>query len=316
MEEQGQLVADEVGGARRPGLRVRAVERHGPGAIGERTPPLTVGPVVEAVGTPEVVGLPRRDAVLQHVRGHGGVVANGEWDKLLLAAVADELQEVAAGQPVLRDVEREGGRPRTGHRAEAERDHRRGLDRGRDEVGLDDEAATQALVVAHAIGLDLDGACGRADEHGDVVAGHRTHLAGKALERVLGLVVVADPIQRARLGVLGDQPRSRGHGHTAGELLVHDGDLPGRAALGLCRYLLFLVFGVQAGGPHEPGRPERRELQELAPVEGLLRRRRHGNRSHRPVGGAAQGQVYPGPPVGDGRGPVTRGWPAPPTIRA
>ena len=44
MEQQGQLVADEVGRSRRPGLRVGAVERHGAGAVGEGAPPLLSGP--------------------------------------------------------------------------------------------------------------------------------------------------------------------------------------------------------------------------------------------------------------------------------
>ncbi len=136
VEQQRQLVADEVGCARRPGLGVGTVEGDGPGAVGEGGPTAPVGPVVEAVAAPEVVGLPGGDAVLEHVGRHGRVVADGEGDELLLAAVTDELQQVAAGQPVLRDVEHEGGRPRARHRADAGRDHRRGLDRGRDEVGL------------------------------------------------------------------------------------------------------------------------------------------------------------------------------------
>ena len=223
VEQQRQFVADEVGGARRPGLRVGTVERHGPGAVGEERPPFAVGPVVEAVAAPEVVGLPGGDAVLEHVGRHGGVVADGERNELLLAAVTDELQEVATGQPIRRDVEREGGRPRAGHRADAGRDHGRGLDLGREEIRLHDEAAAEALVEAHPVGLHLDGVGGGVDEQGHVVAGHRADLAGEALERVLGLVVVADPIQRARLRVLGDQPGCRRHDDAAGQLRVHDG---------------------------------------------------------------------------------------------
>ena len=157
VEQQWQLVADEVGRPRGPRLRVGAVEGDGAGAVGERRPPCAVGPVVEAVAAPQVVGLPGGDAVLQDVGRHGGVVADGERDELLLAAVTDQLQEVATGQPVLRDVEREGGRPRARDRADAGRDDRRGLDLGRDEVGLDDEAATEPLIEAHPVGLDLDG---------------------------------------------------------------------------------------------------------------------------------------------------------------
>ena len=278
MKEQGQLVADEVGRPRRPRLRVRAVERHGPGATGKAAPPLAVGPVVQAVAAPQVVGLPCGDAVLQDVRGLGGVVANGERDELLLAAVADELQEIAAGQPVRRDVQGESGRPRTGHRADTGCDDGRALDRGRDEVSLDDEPATEALVVTHPIGSNWTWTARAVvlTRNGHVVAGNCTDLAGEALERVLGLVVVADPVQRARLGVLGDQPGGRRHGDAAGQLLVHDGEVLGGAALGLRRYTLGLVLGAQAGGAHEPGRPERRDLQELAAVERALRRSRHG----------------------------------------
>ena len=198
VEQERQLVAHEVRRARGPRLGVGAVERDGAGAVGERPPTLAVRAVVEAVAAPQVVGLPGRDAVLHDVRRHGGVVADGERDELLLAAVTDQLQEVATGQPVLRDVEREGGRPRTCDRADAGRDDRCALDLGRDEVGLDDEAATEPLVEAHPVGLDLDGLGGAADEHRHVVAGHRADLAGKTFEGVVGLVVVADPVQRAR----------------------------------------------------------------------------------------------------------------------
>ena len=37
-----------------------------------------------------------------------------------------------------------------------------------------------------------------------------------------------------------------------------------------------MVLALQAGGAHESGRPERGELQELAPVERALRRERAG----------------------------------------
>ena len=87
------------------------------------------------------------------------------------------------------------------------RDHGRGLDLGREEIRLHEEAAAEALVEAHPVGLHLDRLGGGVDEQRHVVAGHRADLAGKALERVLGLVVVADPIQCARLRVLGDRAR-------------------------------------------------------------------------------------------------------------
>ena len=225
VEQQGQLVADEVGRARSPGLGVGAIEGHGAGAVGELGPPCTVGPVVEAVAAPQVVGLPRGDAVLEHVGRHGRVVADGQRDELLLPAVADELQEVAARQPVLRDVEGQGRRPWAAHRAEPGRHDRGGLRAGREEVGLHDQATTEALVEAHPVGLHLYGAGRCVDEQRDVVTGHRAHLAGEALQRVVGLDEVADPVERPGLRVLGDQPRCRGT-VTPPRRRVHDGGRP------------------------------------------------------------------------------------------
>ena len=88
-------------------------------------------------------------------------------------------------------------------------DDRRRLRTGLHHVALPDQPTAQALVVAHPIGLDLHRLRRRVDEQRDVVAGDRADLAGEALERVVGLDVGADPVERAGLGVLGDEPGRR-----------------------------------------------------------------------------------------------------------
>ena len=70
---------------------------------------------------------------------------------------------------------------------------------GLDHVALPDQPATEALVVAHPIGLNLHRLCRRVHEQRDVVALDRADLAGEALERVVGLDVRADPVERAGL---------------------------------------------------------------------------------------------------------------------
>ena len=52
--------------------------------------------------------------------------------------------------------------------------------------------------------------------------------------------------------------------------------MPGGAPFGLRRHPLLLVLGVQAGGADEPGGTQRGQLQELAAVDGALRRERLG----------------------------------------
>ena len=243
---------------------------------------------------PEVVGLPGRHAVLQHVRSHGGVVTDGERYELLLAAAADQLQQVTARQPVLRDVERDGGSPRARHRGGAGGEDRGGLGLRGDEVCLYDEAAPEALVVAHPVHLRLDGAGRGVDEQGDVVAGHRTHLTGESLQRVVGLDVVADPVQGAGLGVLGDQPRRRRHDDAARELGVdHGGEVLLPVAAGPGRHAVLRVRGLQARG-------RRRTRRHRA-------RRAAGTAAGRWVGVPGRGAESE-PPSG-GRGCTSRAYP-------
>ena len=109
LEEEREFVADEVCGARRPGLGIGAVEGDGAGAVGEVLASLAGGAVVEAVLAVEVVGLPRGHAVLQDIGSLRRVVPDGEGHELLFAAVADKLEEVAAGRPLLGDADRHGG---------------------------------------------------------------------------------------------------------------------------------------------------------------------------------------------------------------
>ena len=63
------------------------------------------------------------------------------------------------------------------------RDHRGRLGAGRHEVGLHDQAAAEALVVAHPVRLSLHGAGRGVDEERDVVAVHGADLAGEPFER-------------------------------------------------------------------------------------------------------------------------------------
>ena len=278
MEQQGQLVADEVRRARRPGLGVGAVERDDTGPVGEVLAPGGRLPVVQAVVAPQVVGLPGGDAVLQHVGRGRGVVADRERHELLLAPAADELEEVTAREPLLRDADRRGGRPRAGDGGGAGRDHRGGLGPGGDEVALPEEPAAQSLVVAHAVRLHLHGACSGVDEEGDVVTRHRAHLAGEPLECVVGLDEVADPVERAGLGVLGDQPR-RGRHHDSARQLGVDHRRAGlvRVMAGPGRHAV-LRPGVGEACSGQPDGAERGELQEAPPVQaagpGRVRRRR------------------------------------------
>ena len=250
--------------------------------------PAGSGPsVVEAVVAPQVVGLPRRDAVLNHVGRHGGVVADGERHELLLTPAAHQLEQVAAREPVLGDADRHGGLPRAADRARAGGDHRSGLGTRRDEVALPGEAATEALVVAHPVRLHLHGPRPRVDEQGHVVAGDRADLAGEPLERVVGLDEVADPVERARLGVLGDEPGCGRHHDAARELGVDDrGERHGRVASGARRHAVLRALGAQAR-PGQPGGTERGHLQELASVQaGAIR----GGRDRRGVGAAVRGE--------------------------
>ena len=300
-EEEGELVADEVRRPRGPRLRVRPVERHDAGAVGEVGAAAPGRPVVQAVVAVEVVGLPRRDAVLQDERRHGVVVADGEGDELLLPAVADQLQQVTARRPLVGDADRHGLRPRTGDRAER-RHHRRRLGPRLHHVALPNQAAAETLVVPHAVGLHLHGLGRGVDEQGDVVAGHRAHLAGVPLQGVVGLDEVAHPVERAPACVLRDQPGRGGHHHAAREQRVHHSRLarrhgppgPGVQAVGR-----LAPAAVRLGSQGQSGRSERGELEELAPIQsrddqgGPVTPRRG---SRRPGGGAARPRVYPALP--------------------
>ena len=67
------------------------------------------------------------------------------------------------------------------------------------------------------------------------------------------------------------------------------------------RHALLGVPLAQAGGAGEPGRAERGQLQELAPVDGALRTEAARGRSHRPVGGAARTKFTSAPSARPGR---------------
>ena len=285
VHEQRQLVAHEVRRARGPRLRIGAVEGHDAGPVGEALPARSGPSVVEAVAAPQVVGLPRRDAVLNDVGRHGGVVADGEGHELLLTPAAHQLEQVAAREPVLGDADRHGGLPRAGHRARAGGDDGRRLRPRRDEVALPGQAPTEALVVAHPVRLHLHGPRPGVDEEGHVVAGDRADLAGEPLERVVGLDEVADPVERARLRVLGDEPRCGRHDDAARQRRVDDRrDVRRTVAAGPRRHALLRRPGAQAR-PGQPGRTERGDLQELAAVQaGALRR----GRGRRRVGAAVR----------------------------
>ena len=247
VHQQGQLVAHEVRRAGGPGLRIGAVERDDAGPVGEALPPRAGPPVVEAVVAPEVVGLPRRHAVLDHVGRHGGVVADGEGHELLLTPAAHQFQQVAAREPVLGDADGHGVIPRAADGAGAGGQHGGGLGPGRHEVALPGEPSTQTLVVAHPVRLHLHGTRPGVDEQGDVVAADRAHLAGVALERMLGLDEVADPVQGAGLGVLGDEPGCRRHDDAARELGVDDGgEGAGGVTAGARRHAVLRLLGGEA----------------------------------------------------------------------
>ncbi len=219
-EEEREFVAHEVRRAGGPGLGVGPVERDDAGAVGEVRTSGRGGAVVEAVAPVEVVGLPGGDAVHEDERRHGRVVSDGERDELLLPTVADQFQQVTPGQPLLGDADGHGGRPGAGHRAGPRGNDRRRLAARRHHVALPDQAAAEPLVVTHAIRLHLDGLGRRVDEQGYVVADHRAHLAGVALEGVVRLDEIAYPVERARPGVLGDQPGRGRDDHAARQLRV------------------------------------------------------------------------------------------------
>ena len=272
--EHRELVAEEVGGALRPGLWVGPVEGDGARPVGEVLPAAGLHAVVQRVAPPEVVGLPGGDAVLQHVGGRRGVVAHAQRDVLLLARVADQLQEVHARRPGLVDAQRHGGLPGARNRADgAAEEHRGCLALAADLLGAGDQPAAEALVVAHAIGLDVEGGGGGVDEQVEFVARDGADGAGVALEHVGRLDAGDHPVDGAGLGVLGDQPGRHRGGHTAGEDRRCDGGAGagapglGRAARGGC----CLAAHSAGGGGGNAGEPEQRPLQKGAPVEPLDR---------------------------------------------
>ena len=217
-------------------------------------------------------------------------------------------EQVAARRPVLRDAERHGGRPRTGHRADAGGDDRGRLRLGRHEVGLHDEPATEALVVAHAVRLDLDRVGRGVDEQRRRrrPAPRSTWLAKPSsawsgwtwLQIQLSVPGLAfSAISHGAVGTMTPlgQP-GVDHGR---RILRRVAAGPGRhaPAFGAC------CSARVAGG--DPGGTERGELQELAAVDGAASWERRAGRSRRPGGGAAREQVYPShprtPPMQAGR---------------
>ncbi len=182
----------------------------------ERVREGSVGSHVQAAAAPRVVGLPRRDLVLDHERGVAGVVANDQRDVRLAADARDQLQQVGAFGPVLADVQ--GGR-RLPCRLDHVRDRRGGGVRlvvARDRGRPPDLATTEALVVAHAVGAHLEGIRRGVDVEPDVGAALHRDLVGEP----------GDPV----LGGGGDLPR-RGAGPLVLDPNPVGGRRPGRGSL-------------------------------------------------------------------------------------
>ncbi len=140
-----------------------------------------------------------------------GVVPDGERNELLLTAVADQLQQVAARGPGVVDGEAQRGRPRATHRPDTEAHGRRRLRSGRHHVAPVDQPSPESLVVTHPVGVDPHRLGRRVHEEGHVVPCRRADLAGEPFECVIGLHEVDDPIQGSRSLVLRDEPRCGWH---------------------------------------------------------------------------------------------------------
>jgi len=175
--------------------------------------------------------------------------------------------------------------------------------------------ATEALVEAHPVRLHLHGLGGGIDEQSHIVARHRADLAGEALERVLGLDVVADPIsvpgfasRRSARVPSARSPRWAAWRRRRREAVFDVAPGPGWHAL--------------LGVPLAPGEWPLRTRRHRARIVGGTGDGRWGARteaararSRRPVGGAARRKSTLRFVRLPGRA-GTRGWAAPPTIRA
>ncbi len=200
------------------------------------------------------------------------IVANGERHELLLAAASHELDEVAAGEPVLRDVQRHGRLPRTTHRAEAVGDRRRLGGGRRRSRSASTSRPPKTLVVAHPVHLGLHRGRRGVDEQRDVVAGTALTWLAKPSSVWLGCTWL-----QIQLRVPGRAFSAISHG-AVGTItplanLVSTTAGPGgsawRRARAGTRPLAPLPCGVGARG--EPGGAERRELQEFAAVQRAAR---------------------------------------------
>ncbi len=236
--QERELVAEEVGGALPPVLRVGPVKRDDPRAVREVAAARGGGAVVEAVVRPQVVGLPGRHAVLEHVGGRAGVVADAQRDVLLggvglTGPVAHQLEQVVAGRPGLGHLDRGARAPPALDHVHPGGERGLGLRCGLDAVGPRDQPASEPLVVAHPVGLDVERRRRRIDEDDDVVARLGAHLAGVALDGVRGLDARHHPVEGARPGVLLDEPLGPRDDDAARQLLVDDlgGGLLGASGL-------------------------------------------------------------------------------------
>ena len=172
-----------------------------------------------------------------------GVVPHAERHELLLAGGADQLQQIGAGRPGRVDGDGQGGRPVALDGVGRRDQLGRRLPDPRHLLRLPDQAAADALVVPHAVGLDVEGGGHGVHEQGDGVAGHRADLAGVALDGPGGLDRVHPP-GITGLGVLGHDGRRGGELDAVGQLgATWDGGVTCRRT-GACA-----ATGSVGGGP-------------------------------------------------------------------
>ena len=232
--------------------------------------------------------------------------------------LADQLQEVTARQPVLRDVERHGGRPRAGHRADAGRDHRGGLDLGRDEVGLRRRGGHRGP------GSSPSGTPGPGRRCAVVLTNSATSSPGTAL------TWLAKPSSawsgwtwlQIQFSVPGLAFSAISHGAVG--TMTPLGSFVSTTAGVLRRCRRLARAGTRCFGCLAPGGWRRRTRRRRARrAAGTARRSMAAlatgaarGRSRRPVGGAARHGVYPRRPRCSSAAPVGAWAPAPPTIPA
>ena len=231
---QGQLVAEEVGRALTES--VGPVEGHDPGTVVEVGAPAAPA-FVEVVAAPQVVGLPRGDGVEDHVRRAAGVVSYGERDVMLLAAAADQLEEVVARRPGAVDPQSQGRSPARLHRVRGGEHVGRRLHLARDLRRTGHQTCACTAVPTRAVRLDVERWCPARDVQVDGVARLGAHGVSETLQVSLVLWPADAPIGRAGAGVLRLHPGG--------------GDSPGAAR---CpgREVRRSTLGGSAPGRHQP----------------------------------------------------------------